>query len=155
MRYIVLVISLGGLVGSGVLGYVFMDNCNELVQDAAINRKAVSTGRASDLTKKELDTFDRRMKSWPFLFAGAGLGLVGALLAYERYRFSGAALLVCAGAGPLILCPFEHWVQGFCAGLVVAGLLALFIRRKVYESDLDDEDARPGPRKARGPALAD
>jgi len=137
MRYVVLIIGLAGLVGLGVLGYIWMDNFNELKEDMELKRKNIQNGVGPPEDREKVAEQDRRGRAWPFLMAGAGLGLFGSLLAYERYRFCGAALLLAAPVGALVLHPFEfadflhpldHYELIFASGLVLAGLLALFIR---------------------------
>jgi len=161
MRYVVLIIGLAGLVGLGVLGYIWMDNFNELKEDMEQKRKNIQNREDMEQKRKNIQNGvgppedrakvaeqdrqdrakvaeqDRRGRAWPFLMAGAGLGLFGSLLAYERYRFCGAALLLAAPVGALVLHPFEfadflhpldHYELIFASGLVLAGLLALFIR---------------------------
>jgi hypothetical protein len=127
MRYVVLIVGLIAVVGSGVLGYVWMDNCKELNYELG----PISFLRTSPVVDEErhakLVDFDRRMKAWPFLYGGAGLGLIGVLLAYERRRCSGAVLLLAAAVGVFTFYPSHLYVIVFGSGLVLTAVLALFI----------------------------
>jgi len=125
MRYVVLIFGLVGAVGSGFIGYQWMDGFNHEKVDMAEIRPLAHTGFFKSEALGKIAEFDRRAKAWPFLLTGAVLGLLGCLLAFERRRFSGSALLLCAALGPVV---FNPPVAIFTFGLVLAGLLALFIR---------------------------
>src|SRR5580658_8645424 len=102
MRYVVLFFGLVGVVGSGFLGYLWMDGFNHEKVDMAEVRRLAHTGFFKTEALGKIAEFDRRAKAWPFLFTGAVLGLPGCILAFERRRFSGSALLLCAALGPIV-----------------------------------------------------
>lgn len=133
MRYVVLIFAILGVLGSGLFGYKWMDNYQYEKEKVWV-------------TPEARDEYLRRAKAWPFLLAGAALGLFGACLAFVRRRYSGAALLLCAALGPAVFHPggaifsktdqsFElgslavsPGVLFFNFGLLFAGLLAFLIR---------------------------
>jgi hypothetical protein len=128
MRYVVLIVGLISVVGSGVLGYVWMDNCKELESDLGPGSFLRTSQFLDEETHAKLVDYDRRMKAWPFLFGGAAVGLIGVLIAYERRRYSGAVLLLAAAVGVIVFYPKHLYVIIFGSGLVLAALLALFIK---------------------------
>ncbi len=125
MRYVVLLFGLVGAVVSGYLGYLWMDNFYHQKAITAEMRQHTATGYYKLEALEKIAEFDRQAKAWPFLLTGAVLGLLGSILAFERRRFSGSALLLCAALGPVVYKPL---VALFICGLILAGLLALFIR---------------------------
>lgn len=125
MRYFVLIIGLVGSVGAGILGYVWMEECQELKDEfgpGAFHREPP----IHEVFYPRIAEFDRRAQAWPFLLAGAGVGLVGVILAFDRRRFSGAALLFAGALGVVSFNPLQKYVMIFGLALVLAGLLALF-----------------------------
>jgi hypothetical protein len=67
-----------------------------------------------------------------FLYAAAGLGLAGMLLALFQKGISAAILLVVAAVGPMVLLPLEKLlvVLLFLGALPLAGIFAFFVRPK-------------------------
>ncbi len=126
MRYVVLILGLVGLVGSGVLGYVWMVDCNDLKDELGPVSHLRRQPASDEMREKALE-FDRRARAWPFLYGAAAVGLVGAILAFDRRRFSGMALLLAAAAGTFVFHPHQMYVLIFGSALGLAGLLAVFI----------------------------
>ena len=126
MRYIVLIVGSVGLVGSGILGYVWMEECKEL-KDEQGPGSYIRRPPVPEVFYHKVTEFDRRAQAWPFLFGGAAVALPGAILAFDRRRFSGSALLLAGAVGVVLFNPLQLHVILFGSALALAGLLALFI----------------------------
>jgi hypothetical protein len=73
----------------------------------------------------KLSQYEKRGRAIPFLFGAVVLGGAGAVLAFLGKGMSAAALLLAAALGPAIINPLGLI---FTCPLVVAGVLALFVR---------------------------
>jgi hypothetical protein len=97
----------------------------------------------------------RTIQASYYLMAGLVLGTGGALLGF-RGRKAGAALLLVATLGPLVLSPRLVMV-GVTSGLLLAGLLCLFVLppRLRRTRPQEDDEASPPRRRARVRPQAD
>jgi len=129
MRWVVLVLALGGGGGSGYAGWVARESAVGLGE----LRQYVHYGEETKL----------RNASY-FLMAGAAMGLIGALLALARRGILAALVLLAAWAGPaafiweMVLRENTLLIRwGICTGaLLLAALLAMLIRpKKVIPED--------------------
>jgi hypothetical protein len=125
MRYLVLIVGLAGSVGAGILGYVWMEECEELKVEFGPG-VFLRQPPIHEVYYHRIAEFDRRAQAWPFLLTGAGVGLVGVILAFDRRRFSGSALLLAGAVGVIPFNPSQKYVMVFGSVLVLAGLLAMF-----------------------------
>jgi hypothetical protein len=89
----------------------------------------------------------RTIQASYYLMAGLVLGTGGALLGF-RGRKAGAALLLVAGLGPLVLSPRLVMV-GVTSGLLLAGLLCLFVVPPRPKRNRPEEDDEPRPPRRR------
>src|SRR5262245_22102379 len=92
MRWVVLILALGGAGGSGFLGYRwFTDTSDPLV------RRLISPLE-----------YESKRKASVFFAGGAVLGILGGLLALSRRGILAALVLLVAFAGPAVLA--QEWL---------------------------------------------
>lgn len=136
MRIVVLILAVLGAGTSGFLGYRWRDNYRAEKDSMEKNREMLTDpdkariaglflGENLEKAKANLAEFDKRAKTWPYLFVGCALGIVGAVLAYLRKGLFAAVVLLVGAILPAVLHPAT---LVFTFPLILAGLLALFIR---------------------------
>jgi hypothetical protein len=149
VRWLALLIGLLGAGGSGFVGFGLKSNMeHEQPSYDSAHKVAERAAKGEQLSPSELGNlgdynqnlgveYDKTV-SMKFLFAGAALGLIGAILSFGYRGKSGAALLIAAAIPPTLLNP-KPIVFGFMAPLVMAGLIALFVRPRLTEPKIGDE----------------
>jgi hypothetical protein len=136
LRIGVFLLGLAGSVGSGFLGYWWRDETQGRRQ--GFDQAVREFRRRCDLlhidpaeaarepfwreVEQEYQVLHRQGRAYPFLLAGAAIGLAGAVLALCGRDKSAAALFLVAALGPALLAPAA---LRFSFALVLAGLLAL------------------------------
>src|SRR4051794_26674517 len=116
MRWLVLLLALGGAAASALVGSAIWSNRNANLQQLKKGRDAIdlvkglNAAGANAVTlqqlqeaEDELRALERHMNAGLFAFASVALAVLGGFLALGRHKFSAAALLAAAGAGPGIL----------------------------------------------------
>jgi hypothetical protein len=143
MRILVFILALLGTGLSAAVGYIWMDQMQKSSGElgnihARIekDREAAKRGGLSqeNLASKEeaYQTLVRLNRVWPFLLAGAALGLFGGVLALARRGKLAAALMLAAAVAPVILLPIPQTLVAV-AGLALGGLLALLVKSRQSE----------------------
>lgn len=135
LRVGVFLLALAGVGGAGFLGYKGWENITQKhsLEDArkqlAAARALVSPGgliTAETVRKSESEVERLSMvaRAYPFLLAGAVIGLLGGVLALVGRTNSGAVLMLLTLAGPGVIFPNSLL---FLSPLGAAGLGALFV----------------------------
>jgi hypothetical protein len=134
MRIGVLVLSIFGAAGAGILGFKWRS-------DAQMVREKIETHRPQLQMVKDMDSaglvsisaaekaeleenvrkLNRLLAAIPFLILGIGMGLLGGVVSMLGRTTSGAGLLLLGGVGPATFTPLS---LVFAFPLVLAGLLA-------------------------------
>jgi hypothetical protein len=135
VRIAVLILGILGAFGSGCGGLLLQIGKNaskEKLEFVQVFGQAVAEDKDADPekvaeVKAALKAIHFLSISIPLLYAGTGIGLVGAFFGFFGRGKSAAALLLVAAFGPALFVPFSLIFTGI---LIVAGLLALFIRPK-------------------------
>jgi hypothetical protein len=169
LRVLVFLVALGGVAGSGFLGYKW----RSMVDDpgAIGGRKEIVAARLMAkqghknfvidqlLAKDRQKLYERNIQQiriWPYVLAAAGVGLLGAFLALFGRTTSAALLLLVAPAGPAVLTWFwmEHvpeeraefflFLGLFTGGIPLAGLGALFVSFLAFVTRPKDEADQDG-----------
>jgi hypothetical protein len=142
MRFVVLGLGVLGVLGAAFVGWVCMDEHFNLPPLAATMIRDIPEFRMR---------YIQEIRAWPFLYAGAALGLLGSLLALSRRRFSSAALLLVGGLGGGV---FIIRSLIFTSPMLLAGVLAFLIGpakpKPAVEDEGDETEADKPSRKSAG-----
>ena len=137
MRIAVLIFAILGSITSGGIGVLWhfnwesqQDEVDKWNQSPEIRMLAAAVSPTEyEKAKAEIEELTHRGRVYPFLLAGAVLGLVGGALAMSRDRWFASGILLVAGGAPFVIYqdPLLLIATGF---LLLAGLLALLVRPK-------------------------
>ena len=131
MRYVVLIFAILGLGTTGFLGYRWWRETTNLDNQEKLGalKKADEQGSPSigPQEKEAIVEFDKRTQTWPFLFGAVALGVVGCGLILNRQGLLAALCFLTAAAVPGF---FNIAGSIFATPLILAGILALFVRRR-------------------------
>jgi hypothetical protein len=165
LRVFVLMTALVGVTTTGGCGYLGWSASQEKVLEKLRKEQAAwhvlaptNPSYQSNLTAANIavDLAESSERVYPFLLAGAALGLLGGLLAVFGYTNSGALLLLVTGLGPALLSTASLF---FTSPLVAAGFGSLFVSFLAFvtkpkageESDAEEEEEKPKTRPKRPP----
>jgi hypothetical protein len=143
LRVGVFLLALAGTASAGFLGYVWWngfagdkDRAEAKLHD--VRPLLGSVGEFLAERERAQEDYESRAKAYPFLLAGAALGLLGGLFVLTRQDKSGAVLLLLAVAGPAVFVPAVLLVT---FPLPLAGAGALFVAFLAFLAG-----PAPGPR---------
>jgi hypothetical protein len=129
LRVGVFLLALVGATAAGFLGYVWWGGLSGDMHKGETKLHDVrpllgSAGAFLAERERAQGEYESRAKAYPFLLAGAALGLLGGLLVLTRQDKSGAVLLLLSVAGPAVFVPAVLLVT---FPLPLAGAGALFV----------------------------
>jgi hypothetical protein len=156
LRVLVLLTALLGVGLSGGCGAVAYQGITkekilEKVQKKQVAERVLK--RENKATGEMIEFFTSWSRAWPFLLAGAVLGLLGGIFAMMGYTNSGALLLLVSGVGPGVIGLGRLVIT---SPLIAAGLGSLFVsflafvtRPKATDEEEEDEEDKPKERPKR------
>jgi hypothetical protein len=119
MRVAILVLSILGGLSSTVLGHYWLLDYYKYRDAIDRNRPFVARLGNAQFTATVAE-FDLRTKTFPFLLAGALLGMTGGVLATQNFRRCAAVLLFTSAVGPGVLLPMTlHFTAPLLFGAVL------------------------------------
>ena len=138
-----------GTVSAGIGAYTFQEKFSR-PGDAAEMEKARAVAAIMPKFKAEFDKLEGQKLSMPYLYAAAGAGVVGTVLAVCGFGLIGGVVLLAAPVAPTIFSPLTLVFTGF---LALAGLMSFFIRSRAAAQAAADKRADAGLPPARRGAL--
>lgn len=158
MRITVLIIAILGSAASGFLSskwYSDWIKLSDKVQFAKALLDEVEAGGKGNPAKiqearESYAKFRRLGNTIPFLMGSAVLGLVGGVVAMQRFKLVAALTLLVACAGPVLVCE-EPPILIFTGLLGLAGLLSLLISStpKTRSRKAKEQARKPAPRSKK------
>jgi hypothetical protein len=100
MRWLVLLLALAGVAGSGLLGLGFMVSLRDRTR--SVVQADIDAGKAG-LGDEKFAKLSRFTWSYLFLFGGAALGLIGAFYALARRKYTAFLMFLLSVAVPAAL----------------------------------------------------
>ena len=132
MRIAAFVVALLGVAASGLLGIKWLTDFS-VEKSKPSYKQYVELGRELAKTdpemKKKFELLDGMVRTAYAFVACAGIGLVAAVLVLKRQGLIGGVTLLVCGVVPVVFDGDPKMVL-FTSLLLIAGILALFVRKK-------------------------